>query len=231
MTASEPRGLAAIDPRYRAIYERAVTVLGDDARVADVAASGSVRDGTADRWSDLDLEVVAHAEDHASLLEDWPVWLAEITPTVFRAHPDRAVHRQRDHGRGAHARPGRVRRSRTRVAAAEGADVHRRHVGETVHGPRRRARVRGRRTTTRHGRPLHQPRAARGTHASPRRRPAPPRTPHDGLPRRDGRTTAGQALEPHLHRGTARRGRRPATRGRGRETRSSRSGSGSPNCS
>ena len=87
MTASEPRGLAAIDPRYRAVYERAVTVLGDDARVAHVGASGSVRDGTADRWSDLDLEVVAHAEDHASLLEDWPAWLAEITPTAFARTP------------------------------------------------------------------------------------------------------------------------------------------------
>jgi predicted nucleotidyltransferase len=80
-------GLEVIDARYRALYERAVEVLGADPRVAAVELSGSVASGTADRWSDLDLAIVAHADQHASLLTDWPTWLAEITPTVFARTP------------------------------------------------------------------------------------------------------------------------------------------------
>ena len=102
-------------------------------RVADVAAGGSVRDGTADRWSDLDLEVVARAEGHASLLEDWPAWLAEITPTVFARTPIAPfiVNSITDEGLTldvavwAGAVPARPQ--------PKEPTVHRRHVGETVH--------------------------------------------------------------------------------------------------
>lgn len=76
-----------IDSRYLALYDRATDVLEGDPRVVRVGLSGSVAKGTADRWSDLDLEVVAHPEHHASLLADWPVWLARITPTVFARTP------------------------------------------------------------------------------------------------------------------------------------------------
>ncbi len=80
-------GFDVIDRRFQALYERAVQVLSADQRVASVGLSGSVARGTADQWSDLDVEVVAHAEHHASFLSDWPHWLAAITPTVFARTP------------------------------------------------------------------------------------------------------------------------------------------------
>jgi predicted nucleotidyltransferase len=80
-------GLEVIDGRYTQLYDRALAVLAADPRVASVELSGSVATRTADRWSDLDLAVVAHAEHHASFLADWPAWLAEITPTVFARTP------------------------------------------------------------------------------------------------------------------------------------------------
>lgn len=80
-------GLDVIDPRYRRLWERAVEVLGADERVASVDPSGSVGDGTADAWSDLDLTVVAAPGRFDDLLADWPTWLAEITPTVFARTP------------------------------------------------------------------------------------------------------------------------------------------------
>jgi hypothetical protein len=80
-------GFDVIDERYLALYERVGVVLGADPRVERVGLSGSVGKGTADQWSDLDVEVIAHAEHHASLLADWPEWLALITPTVFARTP------------------------------------------------------------------------------------------------------------------------------------------------
>jgi hypothetical protein len=80
-------GLDVIDPRYRALYERVLDVLGADPRVRSIGISGSVGAGTADRWSDLDLQVVAEPEHHEALLRDWPTWLARITPTVFARTP------------------------------------------------------------------------------------------------------------------------------------------------
>ena len=56
-------------------------------RVLSTAISGSVGSGTADEWSDLDLQVVAHAEHYDAFLADWPAWLAAITPTVFARTP------------------------------------------------------------------------------------------------------------------------------------------------
>ena len=79
--------LDVVDPRYRAIYERAREVLGADERVRSVGLSGSVAEGTADRWSDLDLAVEVEPEHHAAVLAEWPEWLGRITPTVFARTP------------------------------------------------------------------------------------------------------------------------------------------------
>lgn len=85
----DPRmgGLEVVDDRYRVIYDRALSVLGGDPRVASVSLSGSVGAGTADEWSDLDLEVIAHPDGHDELLAAWPTWLEAISPTVFARTP------------------------------------------------------------------------------------------------------------------------------------------------
>lgn len=80
-------GLEVVDRRYHALFERAVDALDADDRVIDVRLSGSVAAGTADQWSDLDLQVVTHRAEHGAFLRDWPVWLAGITPTVFACTP------------------------------------------------------------------------------------------------------------------------------------------------
>jgi hypothetical protein len=80
-------GLEVVDARYPALWARVQEVLGADPRVRAVALAGSVGEGTADRWSDLDVQVVSEPEHHEAFLADWPVWLAEITPTVFARTP------------------------------------------------------------------------------------------------------------------------------------------------
>jgi hypothetical protein len=55
--------------------------------VKSVRLSGSIARGTADRWSDLDLEVVTTPEGYESFLSEWKVWLGQITPTVFARRP------------------------------------------------------------------------------------------------------------------------------------------------
>jgi hypothetical protein len=80
-------GLDVLDARYPALYERAVAVLEADERVDSVSIGGSVGDGTADAWSDLDLHVVARADTFDGFLADWRLWLADITPTVFARTP------------------------------------------------------------------------------------------------------------------------------------------------
>jgi hypothetical protein len=80
-------GHEVLDERYPALYERILDVLGADDRVKGVHLSGSVATDTADRWSDLDLQVITHAEHHEAFLADWPQWLARITPTVFARTP------------------------------------------------------------------------------------------------------------------------------------------------
>jgi predicted nucleotidyltransferase len=64
-------GFEVVDPRYRGLYERAAAVLGRDPRVLRIEPGGSIAQGTADRWSDLDLTVVAHVDAHAALLDEW----------------------------------------------------------------------------------------------------------------------------------------------------------------
>jgi hypothetical protein len=80
-------GLEVIDPRFTALHDRALAVFAADHRVTSVTVSGSVGSGTADAWSDLDLQVVTDPDGHDEFLADWPVWLAEITPTVFARTP------------------------------------------------------------------------------------------------------------------------------------------------
>ena len=80
-------GFEIVDPRYRTLYDRAVEVLTADPRVTMVRAGGSIGAGTADRWSDLDLEVVVEAEHHEAFLADRDTWLLAITPTVFARTP------------------------------------------------------------------------------------------------------------------------------------------------
>jgi hypothetical protein len=80
-------GLDAVDPRYRRLHDRAQEVLGADPRVLDVRLTGSVGAGTADRWSDLDLQVITEPEHHDDVVATWPTWLAAITPTVFARTP------------------------------------------------------------------------------------------------------------------------------------------------
>ncbi len=75
------------DPKYEALYARTLDVLRADSRVHEVRLSGSLADGSADRWSDLDVAIIAHPDHHASFLADWPVWLRSITPTVFARTP------------------------------------------------------------------------------------------------------------------------------------------------
>jgi hypothetical protein len=80
-------GLEVIDLRYRPLWERTQAVLGADDRVISVVLSGSVGAGTADRWSDLDLQVVVEADTYDAFLRDRAMWLGEITPTVFARTP------------------------------------------------------------------------------------------------------------------------------------------------
>jgi hypothetical protein len=80
-------GLDVIDRRLVDVWERARAVLGTDVRVRAVELGGSVAAGTADEWSDLDLQVIAHADRYDELLADWPAWLGQITPTVFARTP------------------------------------------------------------------------------------------------------------------------------------------------
>ena len=80
-------GLEVVDGRYRDLYERARAVLGADPRVRSVELSGSLGDGTADEWSDLDLKIVTEPEEHDAFLADWRQWVGRITPVVFARRP------------------------------------------------------------------------------------------------------------------------------------------------
>lgn len=80
-------GLEAVDPRYAALFARAQQVLGADPRVVRVEVAGSIAQGDADAWSDLDVHVYVRPDDHGAVAAEWPAWLAEITPTVFARTP------------------------------------------------------------------------------------------------------------------------------------------------
>ncbi len=80
-------GFEAVDPQLEVLYRRALDVLQPDPRVKSVSPGGSIAVGTADEWSDLDLHIVATEDGFETLLAEWPMWLAEITPTVFARTP------------------------------------------------------------------------------------------------------------------------------------------------
>lgn len=80
-------GIDAVDPGYEPLLDRAMAVLATDHRVSSVEVGGSIAQGTADRWSDLDIQVIAVPEHYDDLLADWPKWLEDITPTVFAQTP------------------------------------------------------------------------------------------------------------------------------------------------
>jgi predicted nucleotidyltransferase len=82
-----PSGLEVVDQRYVELYHRTQQVLGVDPRVKAVELSGSVARGTADQWSDLDLQIITTPEGFESFLSDWKTWVARITPTVFARRP------------------------------------------------------------------------------------------------------------------------------------------------
>jgi predicted nucleotidyltransferase len=77
----------AVDPRYRQLYARALDVFGADDRVARVEVSGSIADGTADEWSDLDLKVIVRDDAIGAFLDEWRDWMNKITPTVLLDRP------------------------------------------------------------------------------------------------------------------------------------------------
>jgi hypothetical protein len=80
-------GFEAVDDRYLALYQRASDVLREDDRILRVTVGGSIANGTADQWSDLDLEIITAPEAHEDVVATWPDWLAVITPTVFARTP------------------------------------------------------------------------------------------------------------------------------------------------
>ena len=80
-------GIEVVDPRYGALWAEAQRVLGSDPRVVDVRIGGSIAEGTADRWSDLDLVVRVDDATHNAFVGEWESWLAAITPTVFARRP------------------------------------------------------------------------------------------------------------------------------------------------
>jgi len=87
----EPRAEAAVkilSPGYRALFERAAHVLGEEPAVRALWLSGSLARGDADPFSDLDLLVAVADADFDTFAGRWQDWLARITPTVIaRALP------------------------------------------------------------------------------------------------------------------------------------------------
>lgn len=79
--------MEAVDPRYVDLLQRAHEVLDADPRVDHVEVHGSIGEGEADEWSDLDISVYAHPDDYDAVVAEWPEWLAQITPTVFARTP------------------------------------------------------------------------------------------------------------------------------------------------
>lgn len=80
-------GRRQVGPRYQGLYERACDVFEADERVLRVEVHGSVADGTADQWSDLDLKVIVGDSAHKEIIEEWEGFIDAITPTVFKERP------------------------------------------------------------------------------------------------------------------------------------------------
>ena len=81
-------GIEAVDPRYVALLARRPrSPRRRRTRIDHIEVHGSIGDGAADQWSDLDVQVYVDPEELDNVLADWPTWLAEITPTVFARTP------------------------------------------------------------------------------------------------------------------------------------------------
>ena len=198
-------GFEVVDPRYRGLYDRAVEVLGADDRVQSVRAGGSIGAGTADAWSDLDLEVVTHAEHHDAFLADRDTWLAAITPTVFARTPIAPFIINTRHGRGPDVRHRRVVRRGAGVADATRA-VRRRACCRPPSSRTSAPRSSTRWPSSSAAWPARSSPScsARSTSAtSPASRTSSGCSPRCSSPR-PARGAARQALERHLHRGAAR---------------------------
>ena len=57
-------------------------MLARDARVIAAWVGGSIAEGTADRWSDVDLRVATTKFDHAEVMAAMPATLAAIRPVL-----------------------------------------------------------------------------------------------------------------------------------------------------
>ena len=70
-------GLPPGSPQFQLI-EAARAVLARDARVIAAWVGGSIAEGTADRWSDVDLRLATRETDHAEVMAAMPATLAAI---------------------------------------------------------------------------------------------------------------------------------------------------------
>jgi predicted nucleotidyltransferase len=77
---------------YRALYDRAVAVLGADERVRALWLGGSVARGVADAGSDLDLVVAVRDADLGAFRAGHREWLDAIAPTVLVRLADTYLH-------------------------------------------------------------------------------------------------------------------------------------------
>jgi hypothetical protein len=82
LTPEVEQGLAALPPAYRPLLSRVKDVFAADERVRAMWIHGAMARGGADAGSDLDVDIAVRDEDFDEFGATWPVWLAEITPTV-----------------------------------------------------------------------------------------------------------------------------------------------------
>ena len=84
--------LAPDSPQFQLI-EAARAVLARDARVIAAWIGGSIAEGTADRWSDVDLRLATTKSDHAEVMAAMPATLAAIHPVLgWLSRPVRGEH-------------------------------------------------------------------------------------------------------------------------------------------
>ena len=85
-------GLAPDSAQFRLI-EAARAVLGRDPKVMAAWVGGSIADGTADRWSDVDLRLAVQESDLAAVIDAMPETLAAIRPVLgWLSRPVRGGH-------------------------------------------------------------------------------------------------------------------------------------------
>lgn len=77
-----PAGFDVYPAGYGRIFDRAVEVFHADPRVRAMWLHGAFGRGAADRASDLDITLAVADADFDVFAGSWPIWLAEITPTV-----------------------------------------------------------------------------------------------------------------------------------------------------